>query len=71
MDIQSSNSAGALSKALEQQTLGAALMTKTLDKLNTSTSGLSSNLNPDYDLQKSVLSAYAGMGIGTKLDTMV
>ena len=71
MDIQSSSGGAALGKALEQQTLGAALISKTLDKLNTNVSGLSANINPDYDLQKSVLSAYAQMGIGTKVDTMV
>ena len=71
MDIQSSYSSGALGKALDQQTLGAALISTTLDRLNTNVSGLSATLNPDYGLQKSVLSAYAQMGIGTKIDTMV
>ena len=71
MDIQSSYSSGTLGKALEQQTLGAALISKTIDKLNTNVSGFSATLNPDYDFQKSMLSAYTQMGIGTKIDTMV
>ncbi len=57
---------------MDQQTLGASVITKTLDRLNTGTNGLTQTVNADYALQKDVLSAaYADKGIGTRLDTTV
>ncbi len=61
-----------LNKALDQGALGASLITGTLDRLNTGMKGLTPAVNPDYAMQKAVLSsAYADMGIGTRLDTSV
>ena len=56
--------AGMMTSALDQQkTLGAQVVTGTLNKLNTNDAG---QVNPDYDFQTKVLS---GMGIGKHLNT--
>ncbi len=71
MDGSTAVAGATLSKALDTQTFGASLITKTLDKLNTNTSGLTAQVNSDYAFQKDVLSAaYADKGIGTRLDTV-
>ena len=57
-------SASMASSAIKD-TLGAQLIGKTLDKLNTGTSG---NVDSNYQFQKDVLSA---AGIGNKIDTEV
>lgn len=68
---QPSVSTGAMTKALEQQTLNASVITKTLDKLNSVSLGAVAPAAQDYGFQKEVLSAaYADMGIGTRLNTV-
>ena len=72
MDIQGSSAVHALGSALDQQTMGATLISSTIDRMNTNSGGLTSQVNPDYAMQKAVLSsAYADKGIGTKLDMVV
>ena len=69
MDGSTAVAGATLSKALDTQTFGASLITKTFDKLNTNS--LSAQVNSDYAFQKDVLSAaYADKGIGTRLDTV-
>ena len=51
-----------------KDTLGAQLVGKTLDKLNTANSFSGPVVNPDYQFQKDVLQ---GAGLGTKLDAMI
>ncbi|EFL50013.1 conserved hypothetical protein [Solidesulfovibrio fructosivorans JJ]] len=46
--------------AFEQQKLGAELVTKTLDRLNTDLA--TGGVNQDYDFQTKVLSAATGVG---------
>ena len=55
------------SKAMTD-TMGAQLISKTLDKLNTGSSAAGGAVNPDYQFQKDVLSA---AGIGNKIDATV
>ena len=56
MDAVSGGSAKPTTSALDQQTLGAQVVTKTLDKLNTDANG---KVDADDDFQTKVLS---GMG---------
>lgn len=66
MDISTSSSATAAQAASMQKDIaGAQVVSKTLDKLNTTQSGLSSKVDADYQFQKDVLGA---AGIGNKLD---
>ena len=63
---------GALSRALDTQTLGADLISQTIDRLNTGMRGITPVIDANYAMQKQVLSAaYADMGIGTRLDIKV
>ena len=73
MEISASSVAGALTSALNtQKTLAPSLIAKTLDHLNTSTSGMTPVMNPNYEMQKTVLSAaYLAPGKGTRLDLTV
>ena len=71
MDGSTAVAGATLSKALDTQTFGASLITKTLDKMNANTSSLNPQVNSDYAFQKDVLSAaYADKGIGTRLNTV-
>ncbi|OEU70851.1 MAG: hypothetical protein BA863_16115 [Desulfovibrio sp. S3730MH75] len=57
MDMSAINSgAFTISAATEKQMFGAQVVAKTLDYMNSSQSG--STTNSDYDFQKSVLSAH-------------
>ncbi|WP_320169078.1 hypothetical protein [Maridesulfovibrio sp.] len=69
MDISGiSQAATAIDTATEKQLFGAQVVTKTLDYMNSSQSGSSSN--SDYDFQKSVLgAAYSGVGTITNIKT--
>ena len=69
---QSQNSSATDSQSsapMDRQTFGAAVVSKTLDYMN-SGSGSSGSLNSDYDFQKSVLGSYAS-GIGKLVDDTV
>ena len=67
---QSSTAADSMNSApMDKQTFGAAVVSKTLDYMN-SGSGSSGSLNSDYDFQKSVLGSYAS-GIGKLVDDTV
>ncbi|QAZ69064.1 hypothetical protein [Solidesulfovibrio carbinolicus] len=63
MDAVSGGSAKPTTSALDQQTMGAQVVTQTLDKLNTNANG---KLDADYDFQTKVLSA---MGKGVHVNT--
>ena len=63
MDAVSGKCCGATTSALDQQTMGAQVVTQTLDKLNTNANG---KVDADYDFQTKVLSA---MGKGVHLNT--
>ena len=70
MDIGSSTGVQAATSVAGnamKDTMGAQLISKTLDKLNTGSSFSGAAVNPDYQFQKDVLSA---SGIGTKLDAI-
>lgn len=73
MQTQALSSAqGALSRALDTQTLGASLITKTIDRLNSGMVGMTPVIDANYAMQKQVLSAaYADVGKGTRLDIKV
>lgn len=72
MELQTAQAAGALQSALDQQSLGASLITSTVDRLNSGRVGMTPAVNADYALQKSMLSsAYVERGIGTRVDMMV
>ena len=51
-----------------KDTMGAELITKTLDKLNSAQTLSGPKINADYQFQKDVLAA---AGIGTRLDSSV
>lgn len=71
MEIQAAQSVAVLKGALEQQKLGASLITSTMDRLNSGMVGMTPVVNSDYAMQKSLLSsAYAERGIGTRLDVI-
>ncbi len=63
MDAIGGTGAGQAAGALDQQTLGAQVVTGTINKMNTDPSG---KVNPDHDFQTKVLSS---MGIGKNLNT--
>ena len=62
MDAVSGGSAKPTTSALDQQTMGAQVVTETINKMNTGPNG---QVNADHDFQTKVL---AGMGKGTQLD---
>ena len=62
MDALSGSTAGAAASAIQQQTMGAQVVTETINKMNTGPNG---QVNADHDFQTKVL---AGMGKGTQLD---
>lgn len=65
MDAIGGSSSGGMTSALQNQTLGAQVVTGTLDKLNTNSNG---QVNADHDFQTKVL---AGMGKGAQVDVGV
>ena len=73
MELSASSATAALSSALNtQKTLAPSLITKTLDHLNTGKSGMTPVMNPDYEMQKTVLTAaYLAPGKGTRLNLTV
>ena len=73
MQVSASSVAGALTSALNtQKTLAPTLIAKTLDHLNSGVSGMTPVMNPDYEMQKSVLTAaYLAPGKGTRLNLTV
>lgn len=59
----SADMAVAASSAMDKQTFGAQVVTKTLDYMNSNQSGGGGSTSTDYDFQKSVLdSAYGASG---------
>ncbi|MDR3177102.1 MAG: hypothetical protein LBU06_11300 [Desulfovibrio sp.] len=60
--------ATSLAQQVIKDTTASDLITKTIDKLNTTGSVSAPRLNPDYQFQKDVLSA---AGIGRSLDISV
>lgn len=71
MDAISGSVAGAmvgLSEATAKQTFGAQVVTATLDKMNTNSSGA---VNADYDFQTKVLTAGAVAGKGSMFNGKV
>lgn len=72
MEIQAAQGTGMLKSALEQQELGASLITSTIDRLNTGMRGMTPVVDANYDMQKTVLNAaYAERGVGTRLDITI
>ena len=65
MDAICCSTSGAAASALKQQTMGAQVITETLNRLNTNDNG---QVNADYDFQTKVL---AGLGKGTQVDVGV
>ncbi len=69
MDISTgtafSGASAAQANNMQKDVAGAQLITKTLDKLNTT--GMGAKVDQDYQFQKDVLNA---AGIGNKLDTV-
>lgn len=65
MDAICCSTSGAATSALKQQTMGAQVITETLNRLNTNENG---QVNADYDFQTKVL---AGLGKGTQVDVGV
>jgi hypothetical protein len=65
MDALSGSTAGAAASAIQQQTMGAQVVTETINKMNTGSNG---QVNADHDFQTKVL---AGMGKGTQIDVAV
>lgn len=59
--ISGSSSLGALANASSKSTFGAEVVSKTLDYMNSSNSGIGS-MGQSYQFQKDVLNAYAGKG---------
>jgi len=60
MDAIDTKGAGMTGGAFEQQKLGAELITKTMDRLNTDPG--TGRVDQDYDFQTKVLSAATGVG---------
>ena len=76
MNIQGTQSAQAavslLKGALEAQTLGASLISSTVDRLNSGYVGMMPAVDANYATQKAVLSsAYSARGIGCNVDLEV
>ena len=65
MDAIGGSTSGAAASAIQNQTLGAQVVTETINKMNTDSNG---KVNPDHDFQTKVL---AGMGKGTQIDVGV
>jgi len=65
MDAIGGSSSGGVTSALQNQTLGAQVVTGTINQLNTDSNG---KVNADHDFQTKVL---AGMGKGTQIDVGV
>jgi hypothetical protein len=62
MDAIDGTSLGTMATATDKQTFGAQVVSGTLNKMNTDSSG---NRNSDYDFQTKVLSS---MGLGNNLN---
>ena len=71
MDISTgtafSGATAAQANSMQKDVAGAQLITKTLDRLNTTGTGMGAKVDQDYQFQKDVLNA---AGIGNKLDTV-
>ncbi len=65
MDAIGGSTSGATASAIQNQTMGAQVVTETINKMNTDSNG---KVNPDHDFQTKVL---AGMGKGTQIDVGV
>lgn len=65
--VQSAGAAAAMTQSALKDTTGAQLISKTLDKMNTSMSLSGPKIDAGYQFQKDVLGA---AGIGTRLDTV-
>lgn len=65
MDAIGGSTSGAAASAIQSQTMGAQVVTETINKMNTDSSG---KVNPDHDFQTKVL---AGMGKGSQLNVDV
>ena len=65
MDAIGGSSSGGVTSALQNQTLGAQVVTGTINQMNTNANG---QVNADHDFQTKVL---AGMGKGTQIDVGV
>ena len=65
MDAIGGSTSGAAASAMQNQTLGAQVVTGTINQMNTDSNG---KVNPDHDFQTKVL---AGMGKGTQIDVGV
>lgn len=63
MEIYGFNSAASMATAMDKQTFGAQVVSKTLDYMNYGPGNSGGGYNTDYDFQKSVLgSHYSGLG---------
>ena len=65
MDISTATSSASQAAGIQKDTTAAQLITKTLEKLNTTQDGLTSKVDSNFQFQKEVLGA---AGIGNKLD---
>lgn len=65
MDGIGGSTAGVAAPAMQQQAMGAQVVTETINKMNTEPNG---QMNADHDFQSKVL---AGMGKGTQIDVGV
>ena len=65
MDAIGGSSSGGMTSALQNQTLGAQVVTGTINQMNTNANG---QVNADHDFQTKVL---AGMGKGSQLNVDV
>ena len=65
MDAIGGSTSGAAASAMQKQTMGAQVVTETINKMNTNSNG---QVNADHDFQTKVL---AGMGKGTQIDVGV
>ena len=65
MDAIGGSTSGATASAIQNQTMGAQVVTETINKMNTDSNG---KVNPDHDFQTKVL---AGMGKGSQLNVDV
>jgi len=71
MSISAGLSTGAVVSSMQQQVMGAQLIDKTLQKLNTTAGvAMEPRLNPNFEFQHAVLSS-AYTGKGTALDISV
>lgn len=71
MSMDSMSGLGSAAASMAKDSLGAQLITKTIDKLNPGSSLSSGQVTADQDFQRAVLSAaFATQGKGTKLDVV-